>query len=244
MLHHPRTLKLAAVAGALAWSAPAHAAPDATGVWFDHNGRGAVEIGPCADGNGLCGYVVHVKDDAHASRCGLQILGNVTPNGGGWIYSPERKSKYPVALTRLSDDNLRVVGNAGSFFSRTFTWNRAPGTIARCGEAATPAPKMEEAKAEAPAPATGTKAEDPSGAPPVLVGASSGSVALLAAPRPRIAETEPPEPVVETAAEPAAVHEDEASAPQTNDTFDAEPERTCKFRIPYVGRVIDVPCRD
>lgn len=253
MLLHPRTLKCAAIAGALVWSATSvHAASDPTGVWLDHNGRGAVEIAPCADGNGLCGYVVHIKNAANANRCGLQILGNVTPGGGGWIYSPERKRKYPVALTRLSDDSLRVVGNAGSLFSRTFTWNRAPDSIARCGETVAAAPtKSAEPEASAPVSksgaATETATERAPAAPPVLVGASSGAVALLARPRPRIAEAEPPAAPVEEAVQPAAVSDDantEAPEAETGDTFDAEPERTCKFRIPYVGRVIDVPCRD
>ena len=147
---YAHSAKIAAAAAALLWSASAQAATDPTGIWFDHNGRGAVEIKPCASGKGVCGYVVNVKDPANASRCGLQILGEVTPGGGGWIYSPERKSKYDVELTRLSDDKLRVVGNAGSrFFSRTFTWNRAPDDIARCGETTAAAAPAKDATAEA-----------------------------------------------------------------------------------------------
>lgn len=262
MLLHPRTLKYATIAGTLIWSVTAHAGSDPTGVWLDHNGRGAVEISPCADGNGLCGYVVHVKNSANTDRCGLQILGNVTPGGGGWIYSPERGRKYPVALKRLSDSNLRVVGNAGSFFSRTFTWKQAPSDIARCGEtvAATPEtpaePETTSAASDASptsSEATGATEDTASSTPEVLQGASSGSVALLAQPRPRIAETEPPPPApveatpaakpepVEAPVQPAAATSNDA--PET-DTFDAEPERMCKFRIPYVGRVIDIPCRD
>ena len=58
MLLNPRLLTLAA-AGLIIWSAGADAATgDATGIWYDHNGRGAVEIAPCASGKGLCGYVV------------------------------------------------------------------------------------------------------------------------------------------------------------------------------------------
>lgn len=258
MLLHPRTLKCATIAGTLIWSVTAHAGSGPTGVWLDHNGRGAVEISPCADGNGLCGYVVHVKDSANTDRCGLQILGNVTPGGGGWIYSPERGRKYPVALKRLSDSSLRVVGNAGSFFSRTFTWKQAPNDIARCGEtvAATPEtpaePETPSAVSETSPASTEATEDTASGTPEVLHGASSGSVALLAQPRARIAETEPPPAPVEAApaakpepaeppVQPAAAVSNDATK---TDTFDAEPERMCKFRIPYVGRVIDIPCRD
>lgn len=252
MLFHPRTLKYTAMAGALICSATtaAHATSDPTGVWLDHNGRGAVEIGPCADGDGLCGYVVHIKDPANASRCGLQILGNVTPGGGGWIYSPERKRKYPVALTRQSGDSLRVVGNAGSMFSRTFTWNRAPDDVARCGETvaqpSAPAPETEPAATNPqPAPKPVATPDRAAAEPPVLVGAPSGAVALMASPRARISESAPDAtpvhaPVQAPAPQPAPTTENAASDAGS----DAEPERMCKFRIPYVGRVIDVPCRD
>lgn len=250
MLLHPRILKYATIAGTLACSATAHAASDPTGVWLDHNGRGAVEIGPCADGNGLCGYVVHIKDPANAGRCGMQILGNVTPGGGGWIYSPERKRKYPVALTRLSGNSLRVVGNAGSMFNRTFTWNRAPDDVARCGEtvakpSAAPAEPQSAATAPETAPEPNAAPERAAVEPPVLVGASSGAVALMASPRPRMSEEEPAATRVNAPAEDPAPQA--APAPETatsSERFDAEPERMCKFRIPYVGRVIDVPCRD
>ena len=132
--------KFAAAAAAILWSAAAHAANDPTGIWFDHNKRGAVEIKQCADGKGLCGHVVYIVDPANAKNCGMQILGEVSPNGGGWIYSPERKRRYDVELTRVSDDKLRVVGNAGSrFFSRTYTWHRAPDDILKCGDATTAA---------------------------------------------------------------------------------------------------------
>ena len=64
MYYNIRTLTLAA-AGILVGSA-AHAAGDPSGIWFDHNGRGAVEIAPCASGNGMCGYVVHIKEAKNA----------------------------------------------------------------------------------------------------------------------------------------------------------------------------------
>ena len=104
-----RTLTLAA-AGALVCSAGAHAASDPTGIWFDHNGRGAVEIAPCAGGKGLCGYVIHIKEARNNGRCGLQILGNVTSGmevadaifqaSGG-----EELPSDPVAMTRVTVAN-------------------------------------------------------------------------------------------------------------------------------------------
>ncbi|HEX2843500.1 DUF2147 domain-containing protein [Hyphomicrobium sp.] len=255
----PRTLTLAA-AGLIIWAAPSHAASDPSGIWFDHNGRGAVEIAPCASGNGLCGYVVHIKDPKNNKRCGTQILGNVTPGGGGWIYSPDRGKKYSVELTRLSDDKLRVVGNAGSFFSKTFTWNRAPDDVARCGETTAAAPaKPTEAKAVEATAEPATTRENT--AEPVTVtsstGASNASLALMGAPKKQKRE------VVQTAAKsdeaaaaaPAVAKEPAPSKPKAAPQKTAEapapaeeesfvPERKCKFKIPYVGRVISVPCRD
>lgn len=244
-----RTLTLAA-AGAIIWSSNGQAASDPSGIWLDHNGRGAVEIAPCAGGAGYCGHVVHVADAKNAKRCGLQILGNVTAGGGGWIYSPDRGRKYPVALTLLGGDKLRVVGNAGSFFSKTFTWSRAPDDIARCGETAPAAPaKPRESEADAtraaPPPAGPTPAE--AEAPPVATGATSPSLALMGAPRRQAAERRPAEvaPAAAPAAaqEPAPVRTVAAPAP-AGESSDAAPERKCKFKIPYVGRVIMVPCRD
>jgi uncharacterized protein (DUF2147 family) len=253
---YAHSAKIAAAAAALLWSASAEAATDPTGIWFDHNGRGAVEIKPCASGTGLCGHVVNIKDPANASRCGLQILGEVTPAGGGWIYSPERKRKYDVELTRLSDDKLRVVGNAGSrFFSRTFTWNRAPDDIARCGETTVAAPAT-DAAAEA-------KSAIPSTAPvaaPVTTGATSGAAALVAntsakttgAVSPTTKEVTAassiaPAPVA--AAKPAAATTKTAAAPSTTTgateiSSDTGSKRKCKYKIPYIGRTVSVPCRD
>ncbi len=262
MLANIRTLTLAA-AGAVICTASAHAATDATGIWFDHNGRGAVEIAPCASGNGLCGYVVHIKDAKNSKRCGTQILGNVTSDGGGWIYSPDRGKKYSVELSRLSDDKLRVVGNAGSFFSKTYTWLRAPDDVARCGasEASAPAPatptapvKKVAAKAPAPVPVEEAAAE----AETYSTGSSSPSLALMSAPKKkkRVAEATPvaTETATDASPEPAVIEKKAQPAKETVATEQGEepvaeeesfvPERKCKFTIPYVGRVIDVPCRD
>jgi hypothetical protein len=201
----------------------------------------------------LCGYVVHIKDEKNAKRCGMQILGNVTPDGGGWIYSPDRGKKYSVELARTGESTLRVVGNAGSFFSKTFTWNRAPDTITRCGETTAAAPKqVVEAKAEPAAtrdvtPVTQEPAREPSSTR--SLGASSASLALMGAPKKRVAEVTPAaapaataEPVATKEAAPAKAAT--APAASQDESFDAEPKRTCKYKIPYVGRVISAPCRD
>ncbi len=252
-----RTVTLAA-AGLIIWTSGSEAATtDPTGIWFDHNGRGAVEIAPCASGKGFCGYVVHIKEAKNAKRCGMQILGNVTSNGGGWIYSPERGKKYSVELTRLNDDKLRVVGNAGSFFSKTFTWNRAPDDVARCGEETAAAPaKPVETKKEASAPAAASAPEEQS-ADPSVIGAPSGAMALIGAPKKKRVAVVEAAPATATDAEPAPAVTKEAPAAtetapaqtaaapaRTEDEETFVPERKCKFKIPYVGRVIEVPCRD
>mgnify|MGYP001481534128 CR=1 FL=1 len=251
MLIDIRSLTLAA-AGAIVFSAAGHASTDPSGVWFDPERRGAVEIAPCANGKGYCGFVVHIADAKNAKRCGLQILGNVTAGGGGWIYSPDRGRRYTVALKRLSDDRLRVVGNAGSFFSKTFTWTRAPEDVARCGGATVASP----AKPAPAAPSTASASSDAAKSEsvrPVTTGATSPSVALLGKPMKRATEARaeaaapapasPPPP-----AEPVAAPKAEAATASASAEEDAEvapePRRMCKFKIPYVGRVIDIPCRD
>jgi uncharacterized protein (DUF2147 family) len=250
MPFHTPSAVFAALTAALLWSASAEAATDPTGIWFDHNGRGAVEIKQCASGNGLCGHVVNVTDPANASRCGLQILGEVTPSGGGWIYSPERKRKYDVELTRLSDDKLRVVGNAGSrFFSRTFTWSRAPDDIVRCSETTAAAPAAEAQPEAKPAITTTAPA-----AKAVTTGAATGSAALVATspaksiaePAPVNAETKTVAPV--TAAKPATANTKTAAASDTgaetsDGASDTGSKRKCKYKIPYIGRTVSVPCR-
>jgi uncharacterized protein (DUF2147 family) len=265
MLTNTRALTVAAAASAVLWSASAQAASDPTGLWFDHNGRGAVEIAPCASGNGLCGYVVHIKEEKNVKRCGMQILGNVTSNGGGWIYSPDRGRKYSVELTRTGEDTLRVVGNAGSLFSKTFTWNRAPENIARCGETTAAAPaKIVEAKAQPAIISDAAPAQETVREPTTTrsLGANSASLALMGAPKVRKAEVTPVAATTETtnpAPAPAATKEaapakEAKEAPAKSvaapvaaneeESFDSAPKRDCKFKIPYVGRVISVPCRD
>jgi hypothetical protein len=142
-------------------------------------------------------------------------------------------------LKRLSDDKLRVVGNAGSsFFSRTFTWTRAPDDVARCGEttaaapAANPAPKQaavttkgvaENARAAAPEKEPVQKADES-----VEMNAAAESPAIA----PGTKALTPSAPATKTAAA------DDQEPKETRG------KRKCSYRIPYVGRTISVPCRD
>jgi uncharacterized protein (DUF2147 family) len=127
---------------------PAPSGP--TGVWVDHTGRGAVEITECA-GNALCGRIVWLKDAANKSVCGKQIIGSAKRSSagtwdGGWIYDPDRDTRYSVELKLLDPNRLRVMGYMGSkMFNETYTWKRASVELARCdaGQAiASPSPQL------------------------------------------------------------------------------------------------------
>lgn len=134
-------------------------APEVTGVWIDHTGRGAIEITPC--GTRLCGYIFWVKDlvlkngqpviDANNPDpkrrnqpiCGTQILIDLEKEkparlghiwGGGSIYDPERGEKFDAEIKLASANELTVVGYLGfKFMGETFTWRRAPAELVRCG---------------------------------------------------------------------------------------------------------------
>jgi uncharacterized protein (DUF2147 family) len=131
-------LRVAALAMIAAGASPALAA-EPTGIWYDHTGRGAVEIVKC--GNALCGRLVWVKNASHKEGCGLQIFGNARPVAnnvwdGGWIIDPEKdlNTKYSVELTLVNPKSLKVVGYMGTkFFSETMMWRRAPDDLKRCG---------------------------------------------------------------------------------------------------------------
>jgi uncharacterized protein (DUF2147 family) len=152
-------LRSAIITGAAFAAAAAHADNSPLGVWIDHTGRGAVEITDC---NGkLCGHVAWVDDAKNSDQCGKQIIGNVKSVGknkwdNGWIFDPDRGSKYDVEVTALNGDKLRVMGYAGTkWLSETYTWKRAPADIKRCnGDSAAatpaaPAEKTDTAKADA-----------------------------------------------------------------------------------------------
>ena len=128
-------VKACCAAAVVAMGTSAMAAEGPLGIWYDHTGRGAVEIVDC---NGLlCGKVVWVQDAKNAKGCGLQILGNVKPMGDGtfdegWIYDPDKDAKFDVELVPKGD-KMTVVGYAGvKFLSQTFTWTRAPADLQRC----------------------------------------------------------------------------------------------------------------
>lgn len=278
-----RSARFAAIAALIAIPATAaNASADPSGIWYDHNGRGAVQIQPCESGTGLCGHVVHVKDSKNADRCGLQILGNVTSNGGGWIYSPSRGRRYTVRLKRLSDDKLRVVGNASSsLFSKTFTWKRAPDNVELCGEyaakksnapeVAASAPKANDVETAQPARTLEARAEEntkPARNSLISDFVIERSARLEDEPKVAAIENEKPAEAVATAKDepsekPAYEWGSEKSgnaaeeAPIENDVTEVFDElinkaneytgklkRKCAFRIPYVDRVIYIPCKD
>ena len=104
---------------------------DATGVWIDHTGQGAVEIGPCGDR--LCGRVIWLKNPLHKSRsgkpiCGTQILGDLRPRPNntweaGWIYNPEDEERFSAEIKLKNENTLLVTGYLGiKILGETYTW--------------------------------------------------------------------------------------------------------------------------
>lgn len=223
MALNSRTLTISALAIAATLSSATAETTNPKGIWYDHNGRGAIEITDCANGNGLCGYVVHVTTAQNADRCGMQILGNVTANGDGWIYSPSRNKKYAVRLNQLNDDRLNVVGNANSrLFSKSYIWKRAPQNIAFCGnvENQTASNNLSD-KTELPIPANADTLE-----------ADSQTAEIIA-----------PSPQQETRRE-RIRRKLGKFLDKISDNRSANAERKCKLRLPYVDRVIMVSCRE
>ena len=137
------------------------APPIEMGVWINHTGKGAVEIRPCgasgASANRLCGFIVWLKEpnkkngdpltdgynlDAGKRRrtiCGLPVLGSLQRVSGGWdngwVYDPEQGSQFDAAIQLASRDRLVLTGYKGvKFFSKSFTWRRAPADLPRCDQ--------------------------------------------------------------------------------------------------------------
>jgi uncharacterized protein (DUF2147 family) len=137
------------------------APPIEMGVWINHTGKGAVEIRPCgtsgASANRLCGFIVWLKEpnkksgepltDGHnpdavkrrRTICGLPVLGSLQRVSGGWdngwVYDPEQGSQFDAAIQLASRDRLVLTGYKGvKFFSKSFTWRRAPADLPRCDQ--------------------------------------------------------------------------------------------------------------
>ncbi|MDX2260029.1 MAG: DUF2147 domain-containing protein [Hyphomicrobiaceae bacterium] len=264
----------ASCAAVLASAASAAAASDPTGIWLDDKKRGAIEIKRC--GANLCGYVVWIKDGRDAKGCGKQIMGDVARISSsewdnGWIYSPERKATYSVALIPAGRDNLTVIGYAGTrLFSQTMTWTRAPADLVRCDsgdtvEAAvkpaapatgkTPPPKAAKAPAEprvartepappvpAPVPAPRVKAPTPAvTAPPAETAESADQL-----PGPREPDRFAANDVAESgdasvAEADRAPDDDIGAAPADEPAERPRREKTCTISAPFV--TISFPCK-
>jgi uncharacterized protein (DUF2147 family) len=112
-----------------------------SGIWIDHTGQGAVEIGPC--GERLCGRVVWLKNPKHKSKsgrliCGTQILGDLRPRPNntwesGWIYNPEDEERFSAEIHLKNESTLLVTGYLGiKLLGETFTWKRATTSLELC----------------------------------------------------------------------------------------------------------------
>lgn len=258
---------------AIALSSASNAAGDPRGIWYDHNGRGAVEIKECSSNpKRLCGHVVYVKQERHKKRCGTQIIGNLRTSGRGWIYSPKRGRSYPLALKKLSNNRLRIVGNAGSFFTKTYIWKRAPDDIANCNQpvvakkakarvikaAAKPEPQPTKSIKAKVAPRT----QEIETIEPGMT--SSATAALLATPAVAPAPVETTEPEAPATASDNGEPVDDLTPRGGLSTGEGDKlgklksvidkftdgkgiklsgKGQCKYRIPYVGRTIRVPCK-
>jgi uncharacterized protein (DUF2147 family) len=147
--------------GLTAGAAGAAGPPIETGVWINHTGKGAVEIRPCAasgpQSRSLCGFIVWLKEpnnkkgepltDAYNPEpskrrrtiCGLPVLGSLQRVQGGWdngwVYDPEQGASFDAAIELAARDRLTLTGYKGiKFFSKTFTWRRAPADLQRCDQ--------------------------------------------------------------------------------------------------------------
>ena len=176
-------LLLAATTG-LSLAAPAPGAPAEEGLWYNHSGKGAVEIRPCAetgrDANYLCGFIVWLKDPRNQKGqpltdgynedprkrtrtiCGLPVLGSLRPMSDGtwdqgWVYDPEQGKSFDAAIQLHAPDRLVLTGYKGiKFFSKSFVWKRAPDDLPRCNGAATIPAADRQAGAKVGAPPTAT----------------------------------------------------------------------------------------
>lgn len=204
-----------------------------TGVWLDHTGRGAVEILNCGDT--LCGQIVWLKDKENNSLCGTKIIGGVRKVGSdtwdnGWIYSPEKESRYDVELKLLKSGKLRVLGYAGvKFLSETMIWQPAPPDLERCDKASI------RAQSESPpAPVTQSEAS-PSDNPEGSVGSQSAQ---------REPEPEASVPgrtaALDTPAVPGSSDSTSAAGQSAEPPKKAAREKICSVDLPYLR--FSFPC--
>lgn len=131
--------------------------PTEVGIWYNHTGKGAVQVYRCMqDPSRLCGRIVWLKNktydngeplmDRHNPKasmrtrpiCGLSVLGNLQQSGGGlwkggWVYDPEKGTAYTASIQAKSPEQLEMTGYKGIFF-KTYVWKRAPEDLPRCGE--------------------------------------------------------------------------------------------------------------
>lgn len=154
-----RVLTLTGLIGsfALVQAAGAQSGPRELGVWFNHTGKGAVQVYRCLQDNSrLCGRIVWLKETTNArgepltdrrnskaalrSRpiCGLPVLGNLKNAGaagwkGGWVYDPEKGAAYTASIQAKSPGVLTMTGYKGIFY-KSYAWKRAPDDLPRCGD--------------------------------------------------------------------------------------------------------------
>ncbi len=176
------------------------------GLWYDDSGKGAVEIKPC--GPNLCGNIVWLREPTATSGqpvvdannpdkskrvrpvCGLQVLGNVKPQGdgtwdAGWVYDPKVGKSYDVAIELDGRDRLTVTGYKGiKLLSKKLTWTRVKTELPRCDTA--------EIRAGADLP--GNVPPGNGAAAPRSAGSPAQGAAPGAAPAQRPAATLPPLP--------------------------------------------------
>ena len=119
--------------------------PPVAGRWLSEDGKGVIEIYPCADK--VCGKLAWMSDPNRDGKpavdrnnpdpalrqrplCGLTMLGDfrqLEANrwGDGWIYSPENGKTYRATMT-LEGDLLKLRGYIGiPLLGETQTWTRA-----------------------------------------------------------------------------------------------------------------------
>lgn len=127
------------------------------GVWYNHTGKGAVEIYRCQqDPSRLCGRIIWLREATYDNGeplrdrrnsnallrdrtiCGLPVLGNLQQSSGGgwangWVYDPEKGSTFGASIKANSGDQLTMTGYK-AIFSKSYTWKRAPADLPRCGQ--------------------------------------------------------------------------------------------------------------